>query len=519
MNILFITSEAYPLIKTGGLADVAASLPRALLKRGHSVRLVLPAYRSIMEQCRSLGTPATSPEPVASEEEAADREKKPTLKALPPLTIDGQEVKLWQTRLPGTRVTVWLVDTKAFSERSGNPYVTAEGKDWPDNHRRFYDFCAAAVELAQGRAGIDWQADLVHGNDWQSGLAIALLAQERDRPATVFTIHNLAYHGLFSYQAFTDLPLPGSLWHPDALEFYDQLSFIKGGLVYADQITTVSPSYAEEIQTAEFGCGLDGLLRARAPALKGILNGINTQEWNPGSDPHLAQNYTRRTLKKKLLNKQALQQRLGLPEAEEVPLLGFIGRLVEQKGVDLLLKVLPEFFAQNQCQLVLLGNGAAAYHTELKKLQLAYPKQLALVLGYDENLAHQIEAGSDLFLMPSLFEPCGLNQLYSLRYGTLPLVHAVGGLKDTVFDSESTQSTNNGFAFSAATAEALPSALEDTLSRALALYHQPELWRERQLNAMQQDYSWDKSADEYEQVYQQALIVNQPSEEFKAQRG
>ncbi len=488
MNILFVTSEAYPLIKTGGLADVAASLPRALLKRGHSARLVLPAYPRVLEAARKVG-----------------------LKPLASLTYGERNITVWQTRLPGTRVTVWLVDMPEFSNRGGNPYVDDQGLDWPDNHRRFYWFGVVAAELAMGRAGVDWRADLVHGNDWQSGMAMALLAQEPKRPALVFTIHNLAYHGLFPYSAFAELSLPEHWWHPEAMEFYNQLSFIKGGLVFADQITTVSPSYAREIQTPEFGCGLDGLLFARQAQLSGILNGIDTQEWNPGRDPHLTQNYSRRNLKHKVVNKLALQERVGLPPSEETPLLGFIGRLVEQKGVDLMLAALPEFLKRGECQFVILGSGQAQYHTALKELQALYPEQLALTLGYDESLAHQIEGGVDLFLMPSLFEPCGLNQLYSLRYGTLPLVHAVGGLNDTVFESSdqtedvtAAESTpDNGFRFEAPTA----SALRDALTRALALYHQPDRWRQRQLNAMKGDYSWEKSAQEYERVYEQALQV------------
>lgn len=486
MNLLFVTSEAHPLIKTGGLADVAASLPRALLKRGHSVRLLLPAYPQVLEQAQKTGR-----KPVAQ------------------ITLDDGQATIWQTRLPGTRVRVWLVDTPAFSERQGNPYVDANGVDWPDNHRRFYDFCAAAVELAQDRAGLDWRADLVHGNDWQSGLVFPLLAREATRPALVFTIHNLAYHGLFSYSAFAELGLPAELWDSERLEFYQQLSFIKGGLVFADQLTTVSASYADEIQTEHFGCGLEGVLRARRHQLSGIVNGIDTQYWHPGRDPYLAQPYHYRSLKRKGVNKQALQQRMGLPEKPDLPLLGFIGRLVEQKGIDLLLTALPPLLAKGDCQLALLGSGQKQYEQALQALQTRYPQQVALSLGYDEGLAHEIEAGADLFLMPSLFEPCGLNQMYSLRYGTLPLVHAVGGLKDTVIDREETgaETLNNGFCFHSPTAP----ALSEALNRALALYQQPEAWRQRQVNAMTGDYSWDKSALAYEAVYQRALSIASPA--------
>jgi len=484
MNILFIASEAYPFIKTGGLADVAGSLPRALLKRKHSVRLVLPAYSQVL---------------AAAEEQG--------LKSLGELTLGEQTVSLWQTRLPGTRVPVWLVDIPEFSERQGNPYLDEEGKDWPDNNRRFYRFCQAAVELAMGRAGTDWQADLVHANDWQAGMACMLLSQEAQRPASVFTVHNLAYHGLFPAHSMAELNLPGHLWHHELLEFHNQLSFIKGGLVFADQITTVSPSYAREIQTTEFGCGLDGLLRARQGQLSGVLNGIDTDQWHPGRDPNLAQNYNWRQLNRKAANKQALQKKLGLPEQTDKPLLGFIGRMVEQKGLDLILALLPKLLAEGQCQFALLGSGMARYQDTLKQLASQYPEHMALTLGYNEPLAHQIEAGCDLFLMPSLFEPCGLNQMYSLRYGTLPLVHAVGGLKDTVFDpgplpeTEELPEQANGFSFQAPGAAAMQEALE----RAFSYYRQPKLWRQLQTNAMRGDYSWERSAGDYEQIYQKAI--------------
>ncbi len=489
MNILWLASEAFPLIKTGGLADVAGALPRALIKRGHSVRLVLPAYQSVFQRLEAHGIDG----------------KAPPLKPRGTLILDGREVRLWQTRLPGTRVIVWLVDIPEFSRRVGNPYVTAEGTDWPDNHRRFYTLCRAAVELAMGRAGLDWKADLVHANDWQGGMACELLAREDKEttrpPATVFTIHNLAYHGLFDASALQELGLPPGLWHPDYLEFYGQLSFIKGGLVFADRLTTVSPTYAQEVQAPAAGCGLDGLLRARRHHFYGILNGIDAKEWNPKRDVHLVAHYDHRHLEKKDINKRALCSQLRLANEPGTPLLGFIGRMVEQKGLDLLLGTLPEFLARNDIQVVILGSGMADYEEAFQRLAQDYPAQLSVQLGYNEALAHQIEAGVDLFLMPSLFEPCGLNQLYSLRYGTLPLVHAVGGLKDTVIDNDDPAQAN-GFRFNSATT----GALRSTLKRALALYRDhPEAWRARQLNAMGGDYTWERSAAEYERVYEEAL--------------
>lgn len=486
MNILFATSEAYPLVKTGGLADVSASLPRALLKLGHLVRIVMPAYKSVLEK------------------------QKGQLKLLTEVLVDGQPIKIWQTRLPHSRVSVWLVDFPLISEREGNPYVDEEGQDWPDNHRRFYFFCRLTAELAMGRIDLHWTPDLVHCNDWQTGLIPALLSQESKPPATVFTVHNLAYHGLFPYTAFAELNLPAQLWHHEALEFYQQLSFIKGGLIFADRITTVSPTYAKEIQTQAWGCGLEGVLQSRKQDLYGILNGIDMQEWNPGRDPHLEMPYSWRSLGKKAINKKALLQRLELPEQTKTPLLGFVGRLVEQKGIDLLLAVLPTLLETKKCQLVMLGSGATHYQQALKILAHKYPRQFTLILGYDEALAHQIEAGSDAFLMPSLFEPCGLNQLYSLRYGTPPIVHAVGGLRDTVVDIAEDTTQANGFCFYQATAEGLFGAIK----KALDCYRNPELWRQLQINGMRREFSWDKSAQEYQALYQELV---KPEEDFSKQ--
>jgi starch synthase len=478
-KILFVTSEVHPLIKTGGLADIASSLPRALLKLGHDVKILLPAYSSVLIKANDLG-----------------------VKKIASLSIQGQEIALLQTRLPGTRVTVLLVDCPQFSEREGNPYCGPDGNDWSDNHLRFYLFSKVAEAIALNLAKIHWQPDIVHCNDWQTGLVPALLSQNKTRPATLFTIHNLAYRGLFSYQAFAELGLQTEYWHHEKLEFYGQVSFIKGGLVFADAITTVSPSYAQEIQTAEFGCGLDGVLRARTKHLSGILNGIDMDEWNPGTDPLIHQHYNRRTLKQKTHNKTKLQTELGLVVSETIPLLGFIGRLVEQKGIDLLLNQMNELLLLD-CQLVILGSGIAFYEHALLKLARQHPNKVSVTLGYNETFAHQIEASADIFLMPSVFEPCGLNQMYSLRYGTLPVVHAVGGLRDTVI--EDTQDTDaalgNGFVFAHATEKDFHKAIK----RALSAYQQPELWKKLQHNAMKQDFSWEKSAALYDDIYESLL--------------
>ncbi len=483
LKVLFVTSEAHPLVKTGGLADVAGALPRALNKLKQDVRILLPAYASVLQKLD------------------AD-----SLKKLISLEIDGDSVTLWQCTLPGTRVKVILVDIPAFSEREGNPYLNTQGQDWPDNAQRFYRFCQVAELIAMNQAGLKWQADVVHCNDWQTGPLPALLNRHAQRPASVFTIHNLAYRGLFPWQTFSDLKMPDNWWHHQALEFYGQLAFIKGGLVYADAVTTVSPSYAQEIQTGEFGWGLEGLLSYRRHVLHGILNGIDTDEWHPGRDPHLPNHYHARSLGNKLKNKLALQTELGLENTEAMPLLGFIGRLVDQKGVDLLLAALPPLLKKGACQFVLLGSGMTHYEAAFQQLARDFPGQMATVIGYNEGLAHRIESGIDAFIMPSAFEPCGLNQLYSLRYGTPPLVHAVGGLKDSVvaWDAESTHDAN-GFAFTDYTTEALLDAIQLLLS----VYADKAAWQQLQKNAMAADFSWKKSAQAYLDLYQ-SLCATQP---------
>lgn len=480
MKILFASSEVHPLIKTGGLADVSAALPRALKNQHQDVRLVLPAYQSVTQQLAGVKTLARIQPPGCT-----------------------VAVQLHETRLPDSRLRVYLVDIPEYFDRPGNPYLGPDGQDWPDNARRFHAFARSVVELAMDRAGLDWQPDLVHCNDWQTGLVPALLSLEPSRPATVFTIHNLAYQGLFDWKTFRDLGLPGHWWSMHALEFHDQLSFIKGGLVFADWITTVSPTYATEIQTPAFGGGLEGLLRIRTDRLRGILNGVDYRIWSPNRDPHIPQHYNSRSLTGKAADKADLQREFGLPHRPQAPLLAHIGRLVEQKGVDLLLACLPGLLEAG-AQLVLLGSGRPELETELQALRDSYPDRVGLRLGYDEALAHRIEAGADIFVMPSRFEPCGLNQLYSLRYGTLPVVRRTGGLADTVIDADATAcaaGTATGFVFD----EPTPQALAAALDRALTLYRQPPAWRRLVQTAMRQDFSWKRSAGEYLELYEAAL--------------
>ncbi|MDZ7804545.1 glycogen synthase GlgA [Thiohalophilus sp.] len=482
-QILYCSSEAYPLIKTGGLGDVAGSLPRALQQLGHEVRLLLPAYRDLVNNLP----------------------QRPRQRGQ--WQIDGQPVTLWQTTLPGSRVKTWLVDCPEYFDRPGNPYHDADGEPWPDNAQRFALFDKVAALLASDQLGLEWQPDIAHGNDWQCGLLPVYLNEFDRRPATVFTIHNLAYQGLFDRATFDQLGLPESLWHFSALEYHDQLAFIKGGLVYADHLTTVSPTYAREIQTPAFGQGMEGLLAHRAADLSGILNGIDTRVWNPGTDRLIVKRYNRQNLSDKQINKQALQAQFDLPQDNDRLLMGMVTRLAEQKGIDLVLDSLPDL-VKLPVQLVILGSGDKDYEQRLQQAVRQYPRQLGLTLGYDESLAHRIEAGADLFVMPSRFEPCGLNQLYSQRYGTLPLVTPVGGLADTVVDTpldttgKTLQETGaSGFVMS----EVSQMALEAALHRAVQLYARPALWQQVQRVAMGRDFSWQRSAGRYVQLYEQLL--------------
>ncbi|MDX2464120.1 MAG: glycogen synthase GlgA [Porticoccus sp.] len=477
-KVLFVSSEAYPLIKTGGLADVAGSLPRALIKLNQDVRLLLPAYPAVLE------------------------------KITKPKLIDeqihyGQVVQVLETRLPGSRVTVWLVKCPAAFDRPGTPYSDSDGKEWPDNAFRFALFSQVAANIAMGFSQLPWKPDVVHCNDWQSGLVPALLSVHKKRPATIFTIHNLSYQGVFNKQTFLDLHLPPKLWTLHGLEFHNQVSFIKGGLTYADRITTVSPTYANEIQTPEFGYGLDDLLKHRKDKLSGIINGIDTDVWNPGTDACLEQKYNKRSLDKKINNKTDFQMEMGLPNERHTPLLGMVGRLVEQKGVDIILDALVALL-QMPIQIAILGTGEKKFEDRLTQLAEKFPDKLKAIIGYDECLSHKIEAASDIYLMPSKFEPCGLNQLYSLRYGTLPIVRNVGGLADTVINTTKL-SIENHTATGFYVADNDPTSLISSVQSAIKLYKDPVAWKQLQQNAMGQDFSWQKSAEKYITLYNEAI--------------
>lgn len=481
-RILFCASEAYPLIKTGGLADVAGSLPRALQHLRHDVHLVIPAYQAVMQQLKHPAHLRVQ------------------------MHVQGFAVRILQTLLPGSRVPVWLIDCPQLFDRPGNPYHDAHGEAWHDNAQRFAVFNRVIVSLALNRCGLNWQPQVVHCHDWQTGLVPALLEAEARRPATLFTIHNLAYQGVFDRATFEQLQLPEYYWHYERLEYHQHLSFIKGGLVYADRLNTVSPNYAEEICTPAFGHGMEGVLLHRHTRLSGIINGIDTRTWNPGTDAYLPHKYNRKNLTNKALNKQALQESFGLPVHNGVMLLGMVSRLAEQKGIDLLLAILPKLF-RLPVQLAIVGSGNKLYEQALRQATQAHPDQLAVHLGYDEGNAHLVEGGADVFLMPSRFEPCGLNQMYSQRYGTLPIVAPVGGLVDTVVDA-STENLGAGTASGFVLSEVTETGLLDAIKHALKMFADQGTWRQLMQTAMQQDFSWNKSAEAYTALYAQALRDN-----------
>jgi len=483
MRILFATSEAQPLIKTGGLADVAGSLPVALQQLDTDTRLLLPAYGQTLERIGQLKL----------------------VKRLSITQPKSLTVRLWQGLLPGHTVPVFLIDKpELFDRDSGGPYNDENGHDWPDNALRFAVLSQVAALIALNQAGLDWKPDIVHCHDWQTGLVPVYLSSHSNRPQSVFTIHNLAYRGIFDRKCYESLSLPDELWHPEKLEFFGQFSFMKGGLVFADRITTVSPTYAEEILTPEFGQGLEGLLQYRENDLSGIINGIDTDIWNPDTDRHLISSFNDQTLSTKSVNKRFLVRKFFRTTDFRSPLFVFIGRLTEQKGVDLILQAMPKLL-DHDIRLIFLGTGDKELEYQLTALATTHPHQVATFVGYSEKLAHQLEAGADCFLMPSRFEPCGLNQLYSLRYGTLPLVHRTGGLTDTVIDAN-TKNIANQTATGFHCPDLSVEAFLETIERILNCYHQQKkTWKNMQQRGMQQSFSWAKSARKYQRLYQELI--------------
>lgn len=482
MNILFATSEIHPLAKTGGLADVSGALPAALRRLGLDVRVLVPGYPQVLKGLHY----------------------KTMLAELPHLPGHGS-ARLYAATLPETGVPLIVLDHPGYFNRAGGPYLDASAHDWPDNHLRFGLLSRIAALLSGAASPLDWQPDLLHCNDWQTGLAPAYLHFSRQpRIPALMTIHNLAYQGIFPPDTLAALDLPPESFNMQGLEYYGNLSFLKAGLFYADHINTVSPAYAEEIQHEPLGFGLHGLLHERRATLAGIVNGIDTNDWDPACDSHLSRHYRPGRMAGKSALKRLLQAELGLTTLAEAPLLGVIGRITHQKGQDLLLPIMPRLL-QTGAQLALLGSGDVEQEAAFRQLAARHPDQVAVIIGYDEGLAHRIEAGADMFLMPSRFEPCGLNQMYSQRYGTPPVVHRTGGLADTVTDTTDAtlkDGSATGFMFNSATPEALFAAVE----RALALYRNPRKWRQVQKNGMLRDFSWDASARQYQALYQAMLV-------------
>jgi starch synthase len=481
MKILFVSSEGLPFSKTGGLADVIEGLPKALVELGHEVAVVLPRYR---------GTKAAKV-------------------VLPSLTIPLGDRMRFPAIADGTTVNgvrYFFVDDPEYFDR---PALYGEkGQDYPDNPLRFAEFSKAAIEIAKHV----WQPDVVHCHDWQSALVPTLLRTLYDGDPVlralpvVFTVHNLGYHGFFDRAVLRGIGLPESLFSIDGLEFFDRVNFLKGGLVFADYLTTVSRKYAQEIQTPEYGHGLDGVIRARADRLVGILNGVDYSAWSPENDKFIAAPYSAKDLSGKRACKKDLLEQFKLPTKDlERPVIGIVSRFVDQKGFDLIAQVADDLMEENLA-LVALGNGEPKYETLFLELATLYPDRVGVQIAYDNALAHKIEAGADMFLMPSRYEPCGLNQIYSLRYGTVPVVRATGGLDDTIEPFDAATGKGTGFKFEAYEG----AALVDCVQRALEAFRNSKAWQKLMANGMAKDFSWKSSAAEYARLYDKARQARIP---------
>jgi starch synthase len=482
VRILLASSELHPYSKTGGLADMVAALGKTLARKGHRVGIVTPLYASVRERASGMKKLALSL-----------RQK-----------LGGEEVSgaFWSLEL-SSGLTVYFVEQDRFFDRK--EIYGENATDYPDNAERFIFFSKAAERLATGAA---WKPEILHLHDWQASPTALLLHDLRRqtkqgiRIGLCLTIHNLAYQGLFPAEKYGLMNLPGDYFTPNGVEFYGKMSCLKTGLMYSDVITTVSPRYAREITTEESGCGLDGVLRQRNSNLVGILNGVDYEDWNPSTDPFLKHHYSAHDLRGKTATKLALQKEFGLPLNAGIPLFGSVGRLAEQKGVDVMLPALEQVLSANM-QFVLVGNGAPYFEKACRDLARQFPSKVGVRIGFDEGLSHRIEAGADFFLMPSRFEPCGLNQMYGLRYGTIPIVRTTGGLDDTVIDVREDAQKADGIKFN----EYSASALAKAITKGLVLYEQADLLKHFRRNAMAVDFSWDRTVAEYIKIYQKVMPV------------
>ena len=484
MRILQVCAEIFPFLKTGGLADVTAALPPALAQLGDDTRVLVPGFASIVDALRA-----------------------PQVVAEPPWRFGAASVRVLRGELGTSGITAYVIDAPDFYRREGGPYADAKQVAFGDNHLRFALLGWLGAQLAQG-LDANWRAQVVHAHDWHAGLAPAYLraadqTHHEHHAGSVFTIHNLAYQGNFAPHHFGEVGLPPHFWGVNGVEYHGQLGFMKAGLYFADRLTTVSPTYAKEIQTVEQGMGLDGLLRARAADSSGILNGVDDAVWSPASDALIEARYSAGDLAGKTVCKAALQRDAGLEVAPERPLLCIVSRITSQKGLHLVLEALPHMVAAG-AQFALLGSGDAAMESAFRDAAIARPDAISVRLGYDEPYAHRLVAGSDIIMVPSLFEPCGLTQLYGLKYGTLPLVRRVGGLADTVVDTtleHLVDGTATGFTFDGFDSASLVHAMR----QALALYRRPDDWRAVQRQAMAQRFDWARAAQAYHELYLQVV--------------
>jgi starch synthase len=480
MKVLHVAAEVFPLVKTGGLADVAAALPAAQRAAGADARLLVPGYPAVLDGLHSLQSVCDIG-----------------------AVFGAARVRLLRGTLPGSDVPAYAVDAPYRWRRGAGPYQDERGTDWPDNLARFALLGWVAAQLAGGGLDDWWAPDIVHAHDWHAGLAAAYIDAHPSMPAaSVFTVHNLAFPGVFPLEDFSLLGLPSRYLRPEGIEFHHRLSFMKAGLQLSDRITTVSPTYAAEIGTPEFGHGFEGVIGSRATAVSGILNGIDPAVWNPAADASLAVPYDAHSLEGKAACKSDLQQALGLRTDPVAPLFGIVSRLSGQKGVDLVLAALPAVLADG-AQLAVLGTGEPALERALLDAAKAHAGRVAVRIGYDEAMAHRVIAGADAVLVPSRFEPCGLTQLYAMRYGSLPVVRRVGGLADTVNDATAQalhDGSATGFVFGAATGEALAGAIR----RAVACWRDRPAWQRIIATAMSRDHSWQPAAEAYMKVYRDA---------------